>query len=408
MPERKITVFIYLPGAAKAVPAGIFTHDNDLPLGIFAYGKRYLERQNSLPVDPVALPLGGTPREVLINGGLYGSFRDAAPDYWGRLVIAAEEKSAPEAISEIDFLLAANATRVGNLDFRLTPDDPEPELAPPHFNQLTDIITAAAEIESAGTTSPYLLQLLRQGSSMGGARPKCTVEWQESLWIAKFPAKGDSINIPRLEYATMTLAQKCGINIPETHLVQAGGQDVFLIKRFDREKTGSGWCRSGFQSSLSLMQWDEGEHYNWSYPAIAGRLRRFMATAQIHEFYRRMIFNILVRNTDDHPRNHGILFNGDQTTLAPAYDIVPTLTRPGVTTNFRLAMSIGDQGREALLDNALSQAEQFGLLQEQAAEIVNELIHQLYIWPDHFAECGFNAENIEQFRPSFRKKKIYG
>jgi len=401
MPERKIVVFIYLPGETKAVPAGMFTHDNDVPLGLFAYGRRYLERDNCLPVDPVALPLGEAPREVLINGGLYGSFRDAAPDYWGRLVIAAEAKTAPEALSEIDFLLAANATRVGNLDFRLTPDAPEPELAPPDFNQLAEIITAATEIESTGTTSPYLLHLLRQGSSMGGARPKCTVEWQDALWIAKFPARGDSINIPRLEYATMTLAGKCGIHVPEMRLVHAGRQDVFLIKRFDREKTGSGWCRNGFQSSLSLMQWDEGERHNWSYPAIAGRLRRFMAAPHIHELYRRMIFNILVRNTDDHPRNHGILFQGDQATLSPAYDIVPAMTRPGVTTEFRLAMSIGDQGRDAHLENALSQAEQFGLTQDQAAAIINTLKHKLRSWPDHFAECGFNPEDIEQFRPSF-------
>ncbi len=408
MSESKLIVFIYLLGETKAIPAGIFTHDNDLPMGIFAYGQRYLERKNCLPVDPVALPLGKAPREVLINGGLYGSFRDAAPDYWGRLVIAAEAKTAPEAMSEIDYLLAANATRVGNLDFRLALNDPEPELLPPNFNQLADIITAAAEIESAGTTSPYFLQLLRQGSSMGGARPKCTVEWQDSLWIAKFPAKGDTINMPRLEYATMTLAGNCGLNVPEMRLIQVGQQDVFLIKRFDRERTGSGWCRSGFQSSLSLMQWDEGEHHNWSYPAIAGRLRRFMTTPHIHELYRRMIFNILVRNTDDHPRNHGILFQGNQAALSPAYDIVPALTRPGVTTDFRLAMSVGNQGREALLENALSQAEQFGLLKGQAKGIINELVHKLRNWPGHFAECGFSAENIEQFRPSFRKEKMYG
>jgi len=402
VPERKLTVFIYLPGEISAVPAGIFTHDSELSLGTFAYGRRYLKRDNCLPVDPVALPFGASPREVLINAGLYGSFRDAAPDYWGRLVIAAEARTAPEAMSEIDFLLAANATRVGNLDFRLTPDDPEPELAPPHFNQLADLITAAAEIESGEQVSPYFLKLLRQGSSMGGARPKCTVEWQNSLWIAKFPAKGDSINIPRLEYATMTLAGHCGINVPEMHLVQVGRQAVFLVKRFDREKARQGWCRHGFQSSLSLMQWDEGERQNWAYPAIAGRLRRFMAASHIHEFYRRMIFNILVRNTDDHPRNHGLLGRGEKITLSPAYDIVPSLTRPGVGTDFRLAMSIGAIGREALLDNAISQSEQFGLSQEKAGEIIEDLMKNVRGWPEHFAQCGFTEEALDILQPSFR------
>ena len=106
-------------------------------------GGTYMERANALPVDPIALPIRQSPREVTSNGGIYGTFRDASPDYWGKLIIATEAKVPPEAISELDFLLASNATRVGNLDFRLSPDDPEPDLKPPHFNQLPDVILAA-------------------------------------------------------------------------------------------------------------------------------------------------------------------------------------------------------------------------------------------------------------------------
>ena len=127
--------------------------------------------------DPVALPLGPEPLPANANVGLYGAFRDAAPDYWGRLIIAAEKKVPPEALTEIDFLLFANATRVGNLDFRKTPESPEPALEPPHFNRLADLLTAASQIESGAEVSEHLLRLLRQGSSVGGARPKCTVEW---------------------------------------------------------------------------------------------------------------------------------------------------------------------------------------------------------------------------------------
>jgi len=93
-----------------------------------------------LPVDPIALPIGRPPIEVISNKGIYGAFRDSSPDYWGRLIIAVEAKVPPEALSELDFILASNATRVGNLDFRLSPEDPEPDLKPPHFNQLADII----------------------------------------------------------------------------------------------------------------------------------------------------------------------------------------------------------------------------------------------------------------------------
>ena len=408
MSETKLIVFIYLPGKTIAVPAGIFTHDSRLSVGTFSYGHRYLERDNCMPVDPVALPLGRQPQEVVTNSGFYGSFRDAAPDYWGRMVIAAQAKTVPEALSEIDFLLAANATRVGNLDFRLTRNDPEPQLTPPDFNQLDDIIEAAAQIEAGGQISNHLLQILCQGSSMGGARPKCTVAWQDSLWIAKFPAKGDSINIPGLEYATMSLAGKCGITIPEIRLLKIDDRDVFLIRRFDREKATDGWRRSGFQSSLSLMQWNERDHQSWAYPAIAGRLRRFTNVEQIHELYKRMVFNILVRNTDDHPRNHGVLIDGNRITLSPAYDIVPSLTLAGIGTDFRLAMSVGDQGREADLDNALSQSGRFGLSKERARAIIVEFVRHVNKWPQHFEKCGFTGKEIDILQPSFNAARVQG
>lgn len=404
MAIRKITIFIYLPGEALAVPAGIFTHDDHLRLGTFAYGRRYIERDNALPVDPVSLPLGLRPNEVLTNGGIYGAFRDAAPDYWGRLVIAAQLKAPPEALSEIDYLLASNATRVGNLDFRLSPEDQEPDLQPPHFNQLASVIEAAAHLEAGQLAEEHLLQLLRQGSSMGGARPKCTVQWNDALWIAKFPARGDSINMPRCEYATMGLARLCGITIPEIALIPVGGRDIFLIRRFDREKAATGWLRRGFVSGLSFMQWDERDHLRWDYAAIADAMRRFVTVADIPALYQRMIFNILVRNTDDHPRNHGFLVeSGARLTLSPAYDIVPTPTRAGVGMEFRLAMAIGRHGREATQSNALSHAARFGLSLHEAREMVGQLSATVRAWRDHFEQCGVSGHDMDLLTPSFAR-----
>ena len=162
---------------------------------------------------------------------------------------------------------------------------------------------------------------------MGGARPKCTVEWQDALWIAKFPARGDTLNIPRIEYATMTLAGKCGIRIPALHLQSVGKTNVLLVRRFDREKHPEGWVRKGFLSSLSLLQWDEADRLSWDYGAIANVMRRHTSVHDIQELFRRMVFNILVRNTDDHPRNHGFLFDASGVELSPAYDLVPSLTQ---------------------------------------------------------------------------------
>lgn len=385
-----------------AVPAGIFSHDADAGIGSFSYGRRYMERIDTLPVDPIALPIGSSPREMITNSGIYGAFRDACPDYWGRLIIAMEAKAPPEAISELDYLLASNASRVGNLDFRLSLDDPEPDLKHPHFNQLADVVLAAEKIEMGEQTEDHFLQLLRQGTSMGGARPKCTVEWNEALWIAKFPARGDSLNIPRIEYATMTLADRCGIRIPEVRIVTVGDKDIFLSRRFDRKKTEAGWLRRGFVSGLSLMQWDERDRVRWDYAAIADTMRRYMAVDDIQELYRRMIFNILVRNTDDHPRNHGFLVNNEtKITLSPAYDFVPSPARPGFGTDFRLAMSVGKHGREASLENALSRAARFGLSDEDARIIVEQLLETTRAWREYFGECGVSDRNVNLLAPSF-------
>lgn len=401
--EKKVTVFIYLPGETMAVPAGIFTHEPNSGVGLFAYGKKYLERGNAFPVDPIALPLGPAPREVTTNKGLYGALRDAAPDYWGRLVIAAEKKVPPEALSEMDFLLNGNATRVGNLDFRIAPDSPEPRLEPPHFSQMQDILDTASKIEAGEVVAQHFLRLLRQGTSLGGARPKCTMEWEDALWIAKFPAKDDTLNIPRIEYAAMTLAGKCGIRVPAMRIESVGGRDVLLVKRFDRRKAKDGWLRQGFLSSLSLMQWDESDRLKWSYGAVADTMRRHAPVEDIRELFRRMVFNILVRNTDDHPRNHGFLFENSGVNLSPAYDIVPTISRPGVGTDFDLAMSVGDCGREASLDNALSRAVRFGYSKDEAKAVVDNLVEIVRDWRDYFSSVGCPDKELQALGPSFIK-----
>ena len=408
MPERQITVFIYLPNETIAVPAGIFTHNPDSGIGSFAYGRRYLERKNALPVDPAALPLGMHPKEIIINGGLYGAFRDASPDYWGRLIISATFNAPPEALSEMDYLMAANATRVGNLDFRTSPDAPEPELIPPHFNQLADIMDAAARVAVGEKIEDHILQILRQGTSMGGARPKSTVEYKDTLWIAKFPTKGDYLNIPCIEYATMKLAERCGIRIPEVRIMTVGGKDVFLIRRFDRKKSGESWNRIGFISALSLMQWDESDRLRWDYPMIADTMRRYTPIDNMHELFCRMVFNILVRNTDDHPRNHGFLFDGHSMNLSPAYDLVPSPAYPDVGIDFHLAMSIGDQGRKATLKNAVSRSARFGLSEKNALDRIEQIRATVTRWREYFTEYGVATNEQDMLAPSFQKAEGVG
>ncbi len=401
--ELKAYVFIYLPGETVAVPAGIFTHYPDDGIGRFAYGLRYLERPNALPVDPVALQLGVTPRDATTNGGLYGAFRDASPDYWGRLVIAAELKSPPESLEEMDFLLHGNASRVGCLDFRVSLDQGEPESRPPAFQSLADILEAATQLQQGEPVRHDLLQLLEQGTSIGGARPKCTVELDDALWIAKFPARGDTVNFPRIEYATILLAKACGITVPELRLVTVGDKDVLLIQRFDRRKTPAGYQRFGFLSALSLMEWDERDRTQWSYPALADKMRATTLAQpdELNELFRRMVFNVLCRNTDDHPRNHGFLWNKDGLSLSPAYDIVPTPARPGIGTDFSLSMSLGYRGREATLANAMSLSARFGLPHKEALLIVEEMRVGVKTWEEHFTSHSVSSADTEAVRACF-------
>lgn len=401
--EQKAYVFIYLPGETIAVPAGIFTHYPDDGIGRFAYGLRYLERSNALPVDPVALPMGVVPRDATANNGLYGAFRDASPDYWGRLVIAAELKTPPESMGEMDYLLHGNASRVGCLDFRVSLEQGEPDICPPSSQSLADILDAATQLQHGEPVRHDLLQLLEQGTSIGGARPKCTVELDDALWIAKFPARGDNVNYPRIEYATMLLAKACGITIPGLRLITVGDKDVLLVKRFDRRKTARGYQRLGFLSALSLMEWDERDRTRWSYPVLADRMRATVLAqpTELQELFRRMVFNVLCRNTDDHPRNHGFLWGGKGLALSPAYDIVPTPARPGVGTDFSLSMSLGDRGREASLANAMSLSARFGLSRNEAEQMLDEMKTCVGKWEEHYLTLGISPSDLEAIRACF-------
>ena len=408
-----IYVFIYPPGEATSVPAGLFTYDETNRQGRFEYGRRYQERVGALPVDPVALPLGRPGQLVETNRGLYGAFRDASPDRWGRLVIAHRMGVPPETLNEGELLLSPNALRVGNLDFRSSLDAPEPVPAPPSFHQLENIMDAAARVEAGEPLGEQngaeMLHLLEQGSSLGGARPKCTVEHEGVYWVAKFPSAGDTWNNPRVEWATMRLAARCGIVVPEMRLEDVGGRDVLLLKRFDRLFCpGGAVSRRGYLSALSALQLDDGDREDFSYIALADvfRERGIGDRATLKQLFQRMVFNILCRNTDDHPRNHGVMFDGGQGDLSPAFDITPALARRGVGEDFLLSMTVGAQGRAATIENALSETARFGLTADIARDVVAEMRTEVANWRDEFNAAGVSEQDLLLFEPSFESRQL--
>jgi serine/threonine-protein kinase HipA len=404
MALTSLYVFCYLPGEVAAVPAGRFDHDGVTGVGSFAYGRHYVERPGALAVDPVALPLGVDPMPVATNGGLYGAFRDASPDYWGRLVIASGLKCPVESLSEVDYLLHANATRVGNLDFRAALDAPEPTLGPPEFQEMKDLLMAADDLEAGRMVDERRRLMLEQGSSLGGARPKCTVQLDGELWLAKLPSRNDRINMPRLEFGTLRLAVRCGLDVPEIRLRTIGGRDVFLARRFDRQAGGGGWARRGYLSALSLAQWDERDRDRWSYRSIAERIRKYSLrpSDDLRRLFCRIAFNILVRNTDDHPRNHGFLVEQGGLILSPLFDVEPSLARPGVGADYFLAMSIGPQGRLAALGNLRSVAATFNLKPVDADDLILRMQTGVATgWRDELGKVGFDDRELDVLAPSF-------
>ena len=148
------------------------------------------------------------------------------------------------------------------------------------------------------------------------------------------------------------------------------------------------------------MEWDQKDRTLWSYPDIAARMLQYVEASHIKELYRRMIFNMFVRNIDDHPRNHSFLNPQADLQLSPVYDLVPALTRKGVGSNFSLAMSIGELGRAATLANALSRAAQFGLSERDAQEMVDDLLTSLSNWDEVYHQAGLSESDVETIAPS--------
>lgn len=403
-------VFVHLAGGP--VPAGLLTMTDEPrnPSATFAYGRRYLARPDRVPVDPVALPLHdpATDRTFRTEEGfaVFGGIRDAAPDGWGQyLMYKAMGDRLP---SDTDLILASGDHRVGALAFGPTPERPE-RLTPwgdgdapgEHFS-LEELAEAVERAQHVDQLDENLRRLLTAGSSLGGARPKAATELDGQPWIAKFQARHDSFPECRVELATMRLAATCGLDVPALDFRQALGRDIYLIKRFDRTPHDSGFQRRPFISGLTLLGAHESEVSRYTYADLAAALRQHGVAVRrdLHELFRRRVFNILVTNDDDHLRNHGFLFDGRGWRLSPLYDVVP---KPQVGLDRRLVLGVGPQGRAATLANALAGAAGFDLSPDQAEAMVATLRRQVAAgWEEQFTQAGVNAADRGRFATCFR------
>jgi serine/threonine-protein kinase HipA len=376
-------VYIMLPGETTFVTAGRFVLTEDrhgTALGRFVYGRRYLARPDAVALDPIELPLAERTYETLRLKGMFGALRDASPDYWGRRVI--EKHAGLAQLGEIDYLLHSPDDRAGALSFGRAVTPPAPVRT---YNRTVDLARLQAladqlisEETSAEATPAELAQvqdLLLLGTSMGGARPKVVVEDEGQLWIAKFNRTDDPWNHARVEHAMLVLARECGLTTAESRITEVAGRDVLLVKRFDRESHEDGYRRARMLSALTLLRTGDSHQYRerWSYVLLVEELRRVSSDprADALELFKRMVFNALISNTDDHPRNHAVIAPGNDWRLSPAYDLVPF---PAVSVERRdLALTVGDFGRYANATNLLSQCARFLLTRDEASQIINEM-----------------------------------
>jgi serine/threonine-protein kinase HipA len=281
-------VYIQMPGTLEVITCGRFSHATTREggdVGRFVYGRSYRARPDAVPLDPLHLPLVSTVFETAKLGGIFGALRDSSPDAWGRRVI--ERILGSQNLGEVDFLLESSADGAGALTFGRGPVPPTPVRTFNRVVQLDELRRAAALMEDDRTGEPLpaqIVDLLDPGTSLGGARPKNVVEDHDGLWVAKFPQRGDRWSNAPVEAAMLTLAARCGIRVPETRVERVGDDAVLLVKRFDRERGGSGeergYLRHRMVSALTVLDAEESptDRANWSYVAFADELRRWSST----------------------------------------------------------------------------------------------------------------------------------
>jgi serine/threonine-protein kinase HipA len=404
------TTYVYIYLEEGPVPAGILETlgEGREATARFRYGRRYLQRKDRLALDPVQLPLpeADADRDYLTPEGfvLFNGIRDAAPDGWGRHLM--DRAAGARPLTEFDYLLATGDARVGALAFG--PDLSGPRRVVPWREELdgedldlAGILEAVRELDAADDLPLRHRRFLARGSSLGGARPKATTEYEGKQWIAKFGRADDRFPICRAEYVAMKLAAEVGIDVPTVRMEKIIGQDVYLIERFDRVSNGKEYRRLPFTSGLTIIGAHESESALQSYRRLAEQLRLFGSepAKDARELWRRMVFNILCNNNDDHLRNHGFLWDAKGWRLSPAYDIVPF---PQAGLHRDLAIGVGRDGRRATIHNALSDVASFGIARPEAMRIAGDMQKTVKTgWENLFRENGFSAAEIERLRTCF-------
>jgi len=365
------------------------------------YADPWLRRGFSLSED---LPLIGEEFLPEEKGVAAGAVDDARPDRWGERVIRHIDK--PARLSLLEYLYFAGDDRFGALGVSTSADAYLPRRLGPlptlgDADQIQELISKVLDNEPVPAEQK---RLISPGVTMGGARPKALLDIASEQWVIKF-ADGDPTDVPLIEHATMTLAQKAAIRVAPTMPVRLTHGHAVAVKRFDRNR---GQRLHSLSARVALRAAAE----RFGYPELAQLLRRRGVTegdayvSHMRELFRRMVFNILIDNTDDHEKNHALLVtDSQQYALSPAYDVLPS----GQALGFQ-QMRVGEQEADSTIVNALSMSLMFSLGRDEAVSEARAVARVVGGWKEHFKSCGVTSGDIDLYaeqidRPFLRDQR---
>ena len=377
----------------------------------FEYDREWLKKTGlRITLDPELMPYSG--RQYPSGKNIFGLFADASPDRWGRVlmnkrerILADKEGRKPSKLYDSDYLLGVfDETRMGGIRFKSDPDGPflsdDKETAAPPWAKLRTLEEASRNFESdeSGLSEKWLNQLIRPGSSLGGARPKATVtDTKDQLWIAKFPSRNDENDTGAWEMTVHDLAALCGLDVPEAKLEKFSSLgSTYLVKRFDRDSGR----RVHFASAMTLLGKTDGASAadGTSYLDIAAFIKSYGAQPKkdLTELWKRIVFNMAVTNTDDHLRNHAFILSQNGWILSPLYDVNP------VPYGDELSLNVDEEDNSICIDLAVQIAVRFGINEDDAKKYAEDIWKTVREnWEKTASDYGLTRRQIEEMRPAF-------
>ena len=415
MVSKEKTIFVYDDFSMQNPTLMGILYVNSLKGGesySFEYDREWLKKTSlKITLDPELMPYSG--RQYPFGKTIFGLFSDSSPDRWGRVlmnkrerILAGKEGRKPAKLYDSDYLLGVyDETRLGGIRFKTEPNgaflSDDKETAAPPWASLRTLEEASRNFENEDTalSEKWLNQLIRPGSSLGGARPKATViDPKEQLWIAKFPSKNDENDSGAWEMVTHDLAEICGLHVPEAKLEKFSKLgSTYLVKRFDRILNK----RVHFASAMTLLGKTDGASVaeGTSYLDIAAFIKSYGAQPKrdLIELWKRIVFNMAVSNTDDHLRNHAFIFTENGWRLSPLYDVNP------VPYGDELSLNVDEADNSINIDLAIETAVRFGLSRTDATNDAKDiLVIVRENWEKLATAYGLSRRLIEEMRPAFR------